>query len=743
MDKSKKILSIYKKIPPILLIVATLFMSMAYAEISDINLGVEGVVVASQQEGVYISDVTYMSSSNADVQNSKINYYLATTLDSEIVLGNVSTSTITYQITLYNNSNEDHVYIDTLTDKVTPGLYSNTDIEFSTTGLEKNTTTIKANDYLKFTITFKYTDIATLEENTLISKLNFRFKEIPKLLLSNESTTYTLTNIYPDYMPQEYEFTISNYDDISTNKVPMTYQFETTIDSPLTAKIYNENGEEVTDGLKLSGDGQEEVFDTYTLKIIWDDSVSSDYNIIDYADKQFDCKVILKAIPYDEEYLEYTITKEFNVDITTAPFYFNYPTGTQNINIEKNNSILELTIANNNSTTEYNTFDTTYEMLVTGNSKFTVTHNSTNILDNPISLVLGGGAVTTDKLTINFAADINNLNVTETATLNISVKAPYIKEISIPLQLAMQPLTVKFNANGGSVSTQQSTVYKGKTYENLPTPTWFGHTFDGWYTALEGGTQITNSTEVTSANMTQTLYAHWTSHLLVDHVETGDYVNFDIEYSNVNVIQDSVTYRSNLTGWRVVDVIGEGDDRYVTLVTAGIPLTYRHPWTATASTSVTNLTTGFFNTPISSTATNYYFNLCGFTGVSTISGLKTLFKNNQYTQLDSSGNPMVQALTADDIKNATGITVGNLTDFRGNYLWAVPSATTSGNYAYVAYYLGTNYDSTYLYVSYFEGYVVYSGSSNPRGVRPVVSLKTTVGTTGKIDDVHQITILTE
>ena len=40
--------------------------------------------------------------------------------------------------------------------------------------------------------------------------------------------------------------------------------------------------------------------------------------------------------------------------------------------------------------------------------------------------------------------------------------------------------TVTFDANGGSVSETSRAVKYGDKYENLPTPTWAGHTFRGW-----------------------------------------------------------------------------------------------------------------------------------------------------------------------------------------------------------------------------------------------------------------------
>lgn len=67
---------------------------------------------------------------------------------------------------------------------------------------------------------------------------------------------------------------------------------------------------------------------------------------------------------------------------------------------------------------------------------------------------------------------------------------------------------VYYNANGGSVS------YKIQGYDsNLGTapaytPTYSGHTFQGWYTAQVGGTQVTTLTQALSGS---TLYARWSS----------------------------------------------------------------------------------------------------------------------------------------------------------------------------------------------------------------------------------------
>jgi uncharacterized repeat protein (TIGR02543 family) len=69
--------------------------------------------------------------------------------------------------------------------------------------------------------------------------------------------------------------------------------------------------------------------------------------------------------------------------------------------------------------------------------------------------------------------------------------------------------TVSFNANGGSVSTSSKSVTYGSTYGTLPTPSRTGYTFNGWYTASSGGSQITSGSTVTKT-ASHTLYAQWT-----------------------------------------------------------------------------------------------------------------------------------------------------------------------------------------------------------------------------------------
>ncbi len=77
---------------------------------------------------------------------------------------------------------------------------------------------------------------------------------------------------------------------------------------------------------------------------------------------------------------------------------------------------------------------------------------------------------------------------------------------------AAQTLTVTFDKNSSKASLaankRTKKVTKGKTYGALPTPSWSGYYFQGWYTARSGGKKVTSATAV-SPQKNHTLYAHW------------------------------------------------------------------------------------------------------------------------------------------------------------------------------------------------------------------------------------------
>ena len=222
-----------------------------------------------------------------------------------------------------NNTSKDKLFIDVITDEEEELFYSNPNIEFSLNGLEEYSTILRAKSEIIFTITFKYKTGASTSNNILDSKLNFRFKDIPILALSNDGESYKLSNAYPNFTPQEYDFIVSNYETSQINNTPIKYNFEITIDKPLSAKIYDENGNEVSGLTDIEGNGIIKVNHKYTLKIIWDNSnpeQNIEYDSDEYSGKDFNCVITLKGIPDDDKYLDYNIIKSFNVDIKASDF---------------------------------------------------------------------------------------------------------------------------------------------------------------------------------------------------------------------------------------------------------------------------------------------------------------------------------------------------------------------------------------------------------------------------------------
>ena len=142
-----------------------------------------------------------------------------------------------------------------------------------------------------------------------------------------------------------------------------------------------------------------------------------------------------------------------------------------------------------------------------------------NVLYNQTDSTLSGTTatytvnnVTTDMNGWQYRCVATNMSGTKTATSEAVTLA--VKEI----------FTVTFNANGGTCETTSAETVDGKLAE-LPTPTYDGYVFNGWFDAAEGGNKITIST-VFDADTT--IYAQWTQKIVI----TADMITVDEETYN-------------------------------------------------------------------------------------------------------------------------------------------------------------------------------------------------------------------
>lgn len=90
---------------------------------------------------------------------------------------------------------------------------------------------------------------------------------------------------------------------------------------------------------------------------------------------------------------------------------------------------------------------------------------------------------------------------TQTGTIPASNK-------SVVLAWTTNSYTLTYNPNGGTCATASKSIKYGEAYGTLPTPSRTGYTFNGWFTAASGGTQVSASTVMGAANAT--IYAQWT-----------------------------------------------------------------------------------------------------------------------------------------------------------------------------------------------------------------------------------------
>ncbi len=107
------------------------------------------------------------------------------------------------------------------------------------------------------------------------------------------------------------------------------------------------------------------------------------------------------------------------------------------------------------------------------------------------------------------ATKAGTYTVTATITYNPDGYTSLTSTVSPTVTITVNPWTITWNPNGGSV-TPTSSTYDGATAVSLPTPTRTGYNFDGWYTAASGGTKINDIGTTTKPTSNITYYAHWT-----------------------------------------------------------------------------------------------------------------------------------------------------------------------------------------------------------------------------------------
>jgi uncharacterized repeat protein (TIGR02543 family) len=91
----------------------------------------------------------------------------------------------------------------------------------------------------------------------------------------------------------------------------------------------------------------------------------------------------------------------------------------------------------------------------------------------------------------------------------VTARTRVVRSVTYYAHWKAKSYTVRLDANGGKVGKAATISLKrphGAKLGKLPSPTWAGHRFLGWYTARSGGEKVAAGTKATKA---VTLYAHW------------------------------------------------------------------------------------------------------------------------------------------------------------------------------------------------------------------------------------------
>jgi uncharacterized repeat protein (TIGR02543 family) len=142
-------------------------------------------------------------------------------------------------------------------------------------------------------------------------------------------------------------------------------------------------------------------------------------------------------------------------------------------------------------------------------SGYTITYNANNGTVTPVfgTVVAGGGTLASLPTPTRAGYTFDGWFTSSSGGTEVTTSTVFNRNTTIYAQWTLITYTVMFDANGGTVTTESGITGVGGTLSSLPTPTRVGYVFEGWFTAITGGSAVTTSTTF-SANAT--IYARWT-----------------------------------------------------------------------------------------------------------------------------------------------------------------------------------------------------------------------------------------
>ena len=179
-----------------LLLMTVLVMGIGYSAINSVTGEIKGTLVANSQQGVFITNVTYVSNVDAQLGNCQIGSFLGTTMKSRVELSSTNaSSSVTYRVTVYNAYATEAKFTEVVYDN---DFYDNQNITFEISGFKQGDI-IESKATKDITVTFKYKSSTVPSNKVLNSYLNFKMEKINRLMLAryagNANSVYLRSSV--------------------------------------------------------------------------------------------------------------------------------------------------------------------------------------------------------------------------------------------------------------------------------------------------------------------------------------------------------------------------------------------------------------------------------------------------------------------------------------------------------------------------------------------------------------------
>ena len=491
-----------------LFLISIFFLGIGYSQVSGVNLDIEGTASAPIPKTVLITDVTYYSSNNADYSLSTINDYNLTLLNSNIVLSSSNlNSTITYKIKVKNNSETPATYNQALFS--TELGYSNTDIEFVVSGIAQGDV-LDSQEEREFTVTFKYIDsLTSITNNSLVSLINFNFDLVNVIAKIGENYYNTLQDAI---------------NAVSTNGAETTIELLADTSEIITIS----SGKNIKLNLKnnvLSNSGNNPVISNNGTLNIYNGKVFSDASGNGAINNEQTGTIIIDGI---------------RVECIGGKQAFYNNKGTATIKGDAN-----LSATSNQRAAVQNVSGGI--MTILGG---TITSTGSDGLKNEGDLTIGIKDGIASRSVPEIIGKNNGINSSHNYNFYDGIakgknkginKDSYVvdKEIGYDIVTSSENIAgttyttaylvsdfkvVTFNYNNGTETEPIRKVESGNAIGPLPTSTRDGYELLGWFTELEGGTEIT-ATQIINDDVTY--YAHWYKKPLIARIGSNNYYSLE------------------------------------------------------------------------------------------------------------------------------------------------------------------------------------------------------------------------